>query len=465
MNKKLERILILFIDFISINTGWLLYFYFKVQSGLFDVISSPDFLIPMFIVYVFWLMIFITVGMYRTWFAASRLEELTTLFKTTAVGIFILFFIIMYDDYVNNIQSSSRFLIFVYWILLLISAGAGRLIVRSIQRNLLTRGIGRRKALIIGFNKKGNSIHDSIDEYRALGIDVAGYIAVNEDELNKEHKNIKVTGTVDNVDTIVKNNDIKQIIFALDHHDEEILFNVIDKCEGLNLSFKIMPDLYSIISGQARVSQIYGFPLIDIMPQLMPEWEKTIKRMMDITVSTIFLIFTFPVTLITSIIVKLESEGPVLYSQERVGMNGRPIKIYKFRSMVKDAEKKSGPVWASQNDPRITKVGAFLRKTRIDEIPQMINVLKGEMSLVGPRPERAFFVEKLSKEIPLYKRRLSVRPGLTGWAQVKHKYDESIDDVKTKLKYDLYYIENMSIRMDINIMLRTVLVVLFGKGQ
>ena len=149
----------------------------------------------------------------------------------------------------------------------------------------------------------------------------------------------------------------------------------------------------------------------------------------------------------------------------RSGLNGKPFMVYKFRSMVQNAEKKSGPVWSSKDDPRITKVGKFIRKVRIDEIPQFINVFKGEMSLVGPRPERPFFVEKLSEEIPLYKRRLKVRPGITGWAQVKHKYDESIDDVKMKLRYDLFYIENMSIRMDINIIFRTVFVVLFGKGH
>ena len=146
-------------------------------------------------------------------------------------------------------------------------------------------------------------------------------------------------------------------------------------------------------------------------------------------------------------------------------MNNKIFKIIKFRSMYKDAEKHTGPVWSQKNDPRVTRVGRILRRLRIDEIPQMYNVLKGEMSLVGPRPERPFFVEKLSTEIPYYKRRLKVRPGITGWAQVKHKYDESIEDVKIKLRYDLFYIENMSLRMDIKIMIRTMFVVLFGKGH
>ncbi|MDP3832066.1 MAG: sugar transferase, partial [Ignavibacteriaceae bacterium] len=153
------------------------------------------------------------------------------------------------------------------------------------------------------------------------------------------------------------------------------------------------------------------------------------------------------------------------FRQERCGKNGKVFKLFKFRSMYDDAEKLSGPVWSQKNDPRVTRVGKFIRKIRLDELPQMINVLKGEMSLVGPRPERPFFVEKLAEEIPYYKRRLKVKPGITGWAQVKHKYDESVEDVKTKLRFDLFYIENMSLRMDFKILFRTIFVVFLGKGH
>jgi exopolysaccharide biosynthesis polyprenyl glycosylphosphotransferase len=201
------------------------------------------------------------------------------------------------------------------------------------------------------------------------------------------------------------------------------------------------------------------------MPQLMPEWEKKIKRLMDVVISILLIILTSPIVIITAIAIKRESKGPIFYKQERSGLDGKVFKIIKFRSMRADAEKLSGPVWSTKDDPRITKVGKFIRKVRIDEIPQMINVLKGEMSLVGPRPERPFFVEQLSKEIPFYKRRLKVRPGVTGWAQVKHKYDETVEDVKEKLRYDLFYIENMSLSNDFKILFRTIFVVLFGQGH
>jgi exopolysaccharide biosynthesis polyprenyl glycosylphosphotransferase len=231
------------------------------------------------------------------------------------------------------------------------------------------------------------------------------------------------------------------------------------------VSLKIIPDLYDIISGQARTNQIYGFPLIEIMPELMQPWEYAVKRAIDIVFSFVVLFVGLPIWLLVAIAIKLDSKGSIFYMQERVGKDEKHFHIIKFRSMDEEAERHSGPVWANKQDPRITRVGKIIRKLRIDEIPQLINVLDGKMSLVGPRPERPFFVDQLSREIPLYKRRLKVRPGITGWAQVKHKYDESIEDVRKKVQYDLSYIENMSLRMDLKILLNTIAVVLKGEGH
>ncbi len=465
MNKKTEKIIILLSDFITINLAWVVFFYIRVETGWFKLLVMPEVMLPMIVVYNYWLVFFTFVGMYRTWFASSRFDEISTLFKSTFVGIFILFFLIYLDDYVHGVESSSRILIFIYWALLFASTSFGRLFIRSLQRTLLIKGIGRKCAVIVGFNPKANEVHDQILEHPALGLDVEAYIAVNPANIGKSYKNIKVRGAVDQLLDIVLKSHSTEVIIALEKEDHDLLVEVIAKLEYKGIGLKIVPDLYEILSGQARTSQIYGVPLIDIMPELMPEWEKKLKRIIDVLVSFTILIITLPVSLITAIVIKLDSKGPVFFGQERSGVNGSSFRMIKFRSMFEDAEKHTGPVWSQKNDPRVTRVGKVMRRLRIDEIPQMYNVLKGKMSLVGPRPERPFFVEKLSEEIPYYKRRLKVRPGITGWAQVKHKYDENIEDVKVKLRYDLFYIENMSIRMDFKILMRTMYVVLFGKGH
>lgn len=465
MNRTKEKIFILAADFLTINMAYIIFFFFRVESGLFQMLVMPEFFIPMLVIYFYWLLIFTFVGMYRTWFALSRFDEISTLFKSTFVGIFILFFLIFVDDYTHGVESGFRILVFIYWAFLFLFIGIGRLSVRSLQRKLLINGVGRRNSIIIGFNPKAQEVHSQILSHRGLGLDILAYIDPDNEKLGREFKQTKVIGSIDDLEKIIDENNIKEIIISLEKENHDLLVNIIGKCEDKNVGLKIVPDLYEILSGQARTSQIYGLPLIDIMPELMPEWEKKLKRLFDIFTAILILILTLPIILLFSILIKLDSKGSIFFIQERCGQNGEIFKMIKFRSMRHDAEKMSGPVWSQKDDPRITRIGKIIRKFRIDEIPQLVNVLKGEMSIVGPRPERPYFVEKLSEEIPYYKRRLKVRPGLTGWAQIKHKYDETIEDVKTKLRYDLFYIENMSLRMDFKILFRTVFVVLFGKGH
>jgi exopolysaccharide biosynthesis polyprenyl glycosylphosphotransferase len=448
-----------------INLAWGAFFYFRVETGWFKLLIMPEMLLPMIVIYFYWLVVFTFVGMYRTWFASSRFDEISTLFKATFVGIFILFFLIYLDDFIHGVESSSRILIFIYWILLFISVTAGRLFIRSLQRSLLIRGIGRKCAVILGFNPTAHEVHDQILEHPALGLNVEAYIAVNPDNVDRTYKNIRVRGSINELLDVIAKTHAEEVIIALEKENHDLLIDIISKLEYKGIGLKIAPNLYEILSGQARTTQLYGIPLIDIMPELMPEWEKKLKRVLDVLISFLILVITLPINFIVPFAIKFDSKGPIFFRQERSGMNNKTFKIVKFRSMFLDAEKHTGPIWSQKDDPRVTRVGRIIRRLRIDEIPQMFNVLKGEMSLVGPRPERPFFVEQLSEQIPYYKRRLKVRPGITGWAQVKHKYDESVEDVKVKLRYDLFYIENISLRMDIKIMARTILVVLFGKGH
>jgi exopolysaccharide biosynthesis polyprenyl glycosylphosphotransferase len=462
---KYKPYFILLFDFFAINLAWIIFFYFRVQTGLFELLVMPAFFIPMFVVYFYWLIVFTFVGMYKSWFASSRFDEISTLFKSSFIGVMILFFLIFIDDVSHGVDSPNRFLIFIYWGVFFLLVSSGRVTIRSIQRNLLVKGIGRRNAIIVGFNNKSKEICDEIKLHPALGLDVVGFLAVKNENLGKEHNGFKVIDNIEKIREIIDEFNIKEVIIVLETHQEATLIDIIGKCESKNVGLKIVPDLYEILSGQARTAQLYGFPLIDINPQLMPEWEKKIKRILDIVISLIALIIASPVIIAMAIAIKIDTPGSAFFRQERCGKNGKVFKIYKFRSMYQDAEKNTGPVWSQKNDPRVTRVGKFIRRVRHDELPQMINVLKGEMSLVGPRPERPFFVEKLAEEIPYYKRRLKVKPGVTGWAQVKHKYDESVEDVKTKLRYDLFYIENMSLRMDFKILFRTFFVVFLGKGH
>jgi exopolysaccharide biosynthesis polyprenyl glycosylphosphotransferase len=312
---------------------------------------------------------------------------------------------------------------------------------------------------------QSKELHDLVMKHPALGYRPIGFLKVDRRKSGKEYKSTPVLGHLDDLLDIVRTRSVHEVLIALSTADHDKLLDIIATCSSVDVRMKIMPDMYDIISGQARTNQIYGFPLIEIMPDIMQPWEQSAKRLMDIAVSIIVLIFSAPLWIAIAIAIKLDSKGPIVYSQERVGKDRKLFKMHKFRSMRADAEKGTGPVWAPEKDDRVTKVGRFLRKARVDEIPQFINVLDGDMSLVGPRPERLFFVEKLSKEIPLYMRRLKVRPGITGWAQVKQGYDHNIDDVKSKVRYDLFYIENMSLRMDFKIIIYTFYVMIAGRGQ
>jgi exopolysaccharide biosynthesis polyprenyl glycosylphosphotransferase len=426
---------------------------------------EPDFLVPMIAIAIFWLVMFFLFGLYRPWYAKSRFDEFATIFKATTFGVLFLFFAIFIDDGGSGSPMRSRLLITLYWILMLGFVGVGRFLMHTFQRRLLMAGIGLRNTLIVGWSDKARELFDSVKSSPGLGYNVVGFVPISNVSSSVNYSGIPVAGSIDNLPALVDEKNVKEILIALDSSEHDNLLRIIANCNTRVVGLKIIPDLYDIISGQARTNQIYGFPLIEIMPEIMQPWERAIKRTLDILFSAIVLLIGLPIWILVAIAIKLDTKGPVFYTQDRVGKDEKHFPIIKFRTMFANAESESGPVWANKQDPRVTRVGKVLRKLRIDEIPQLINVLDGNMSLVGPRPERPFFVEQLSKEIPLYKRRLKVRPGITGWAQVKHKYDENIEDVKKKVQYDLFYIENMSLRMDFKILLNTITVVLLGKGH
>jgi len=466
MSKTKEKLILLLIDFLTINGTWVLYYFIRIKSGWISLyVAEPELWGPLAVVYVYWLLLFFFFGLYRSWYAQSRFDEFAALFKTVTFGTLVLFFIVFVDDTATRSPVHSRLLIALYWLILLVVAGTGRMAVRSFQRRLLEAGIGLRNSLIVGWSDKARELYNMVKRYPALGHRVIGFIRTDDSSGPGNYQGVPIMGNVQMIRKVIAENDVKEVLIALESGEHDKLLHVIERCDSQQIGLKIVPDLYDIISGQARTNQIYGFPLIEIMPQLMPAWEKSAKRLIDIIVSLLILLLFSPLSILIAILIWLESKGPIFYIQDRVGKGGRIFKMLKFRSMYHEAEKHSGPVWANRRDPRVTKVGRLIRKLHFDEVPQLINVLEGDMSLVGPRPERPYFVEQLSREIPIYYRRLKVRPGLTGWAQVKHKYDESVEDVRVKLSYDLFYIENMSLRMDMKILLTTIYIVLLGKGH
>lgn len=468
MPKAIEKIFLIISDFVAINLTFLFWVMLRNALGYYTE-AGQGFFHNFFLscwLFLFLFFLFFFFGLYKSWYAQSRFDEFVTVLKTISIGVFLIF--VLTTDTRNDLHSTpsvSRIIIISYWFMLVFFVSLGRIAIRTIQRKLLENGIGRRKTIIIGWNDKAHDIYDKIKEYPALGYDVVGFISRSKKDVDQNYQDGNVLGSYKDIAQIVEQNHIEEIVIAVKGTSPREVINIISRCDSLLVNLKIVPDLYDIVMGYGRTNQIYGFPLIEIMPQMMPQWEQRIKRIMDVSVSLFLLIGFLPVWLFVAIIIKLESRGPVLFRQKRVGKDGKIFTVYKFRSMVQDAERETGPVWAGERDPRVTFMGRVIRKLRIDEIPQFINVLMNDMSLIGPRPERPFFVDKLKHKIPLYTRRLRMKPGITGWAQIKGGYDTTIENVKKKLEYDLFYIENVSLRMDLKILLNTVYVMLRGKGQ
>ncbi len=466
MPKTLEKIFLITIDFITVNIAFFCLLRLRSVVNLFVEQGFAFRLQISAIIFLYWFLIFIFFGLYQSWYTRSRFDEFLAVFKAISVGIFLIFlFTLEPESDFRNPFTLGRILVLSYWLVLIVCVGGGRILLHTLHRKMLEKGIWQKNTLIIGWNEKSILLAEKIKKYPALGYKVIGFVSLNKKDVGETWQDLRVTGYLSRLKEIVTEFNVEEVIISLGNTTHKSVINVIAQCEDLPVHIKIEPDLYNIILGQARTQQIYGFPLIEIYPEIMKPWERQIKRLMDLFISLTALIILAPVFLIVALIIKIESPGPVFFKQKRVGKGGRIFTVYKFRSMVKDAEKMTGPVWAGEKDPRVTRVGRIMRKLRIDEFPQLLNVLYSHMSIVGPRPERPYFVDRLKREYPFYTRRLRVKPGITGWAQVKGEYDTTIEQVKEKLAYDLYYIDNLSLSLDIRILFFTILVMIKGKGQ
>ncbi|MCX7727387.1 MAG: sugar transferase, partial [Chitinispirillaceae bacterium] len=418
MAKFLEKILTLCFDFIAINIAYFAAFWLRYKSNIFPETYNPEIalithLAPSFYISIAWIILFFFTGLYRDWYKESRLDEMLVVSRTVIIGIFLLFLVTSSDqiiEFFNTLNPKVLFtktkftILATYTICMLFFSVLNRVITHSFKVMLFSKGIGISKILIVGANEEGINVAKEVSNFPQLGYRVAGFIDDDGRKKGKEYGEFKVLGTYSDIPFVVRKEKINGLIITRVSASANEIQRILEYCGDIKIDIYLVPSLIDVISGHFKTHQIFGVPLMVLLKDHMPAWEAQIKRLMDITVSLVVLLLGLPIWIIIAILIKATSKGPVIYKQERVGKNGKIFTMYKFRSMYEDAEKRTGPVWAQKEDPRITPIGKFIRKTRIDEIPQFINVLKGEMSLVGPRPERPFFVEQLKKEIPWYVR-------------------------------------------------------------
>jgi len=460
----IKKLIIVITDVIMINIAFFLICFFRFRSGFIDnpiTLTIRGMLLSGLVLTVMWLILFTFFGLYHSKSGVSRLDEIISILKAVTAGA-ILLFIQSFDP--HNPLPSTRVILYSYWVMMIVFPGAGRIAIRTIERNRLQRGLGHRNAVIIGTGAKACSVKKKIELYPSIGFRVSGFIQ-HKKKVNPEIQEEEILGTVKEIKNCIREKNIEEVIIAVENIKSSEMAVIIDQCNGESVTIRAVSDIYDIASGRSRTRMIHGIPFVEIFPDKMKPWERSAKRLIDILVSFCILFLFFPIWVFIGFLIKITSRGPVFYKQKRVGLKGKVFTMFKFRSMIKDAEKQTGPVLIDGSDSRITKVGSIIRKLRIDEIPQFINVLEGDMSLVGPRPERPYFVEKFRDKIPLYTRRLSVRPGITGWAQIKQTYESSVKDITKKLEYDLFYIQNMSFQLDLNILLRTIVIMFRRRGK
>lgn len=462
MNKKynvLISILPLLLDILIIYIGFVLAYWFRFLTG---IIPTPKGIPPIApylsfssVVIVVWILILSFSGIYETNKFYSMLDESYEVLK----GIFIGTIVILAPTFFYRNFTFSRIVILLACFLSCFLLMLGKTMIRILKRKMFKEGIGVKNACIVG---KGRDVESVIAKFRENP--VTGYKLIGQiiDEKTEPLPGLPVLGNLVQIKETIEKEKIDTLLITtpLSHHNE--IAKLLLRCEALPVELRFIPDPYELLTSKIGYYEIEGLTLLGLREFPLTYWNAFLKRSFDLLVSLFLFILLLPVGIIVALVVKCSSRGPVFYSQPRIGKGGKIFNIVKFRSMIVNAEKDTGAVFASSSDPRVTKVGKFIRRLGIDEFPQLINIIKGEMSLVGPRPERPEFVEKFSEEIIRYLERHKVAPGVTGWAQVNGLRGNS--SIKERIKYDLYYIENWSINFDIKIILRTLAATIKGKN-